>query len=231
MGAVTYESVLSNVSRLNREKEPSRPIYFTAGVLGLLSGINTYWLLSGVASDTRVAGSLLWAVLAVVIVACVQLAVLVCVGVAAQACLTKVHTRHATPFNLFQDGALFLGLILAFTFVPLYVYRHLEPLNLHRFWEISFALGPTLTFVGGLMMMALRNNREHLYRKARGAAATANYDGMPIAALRTHIQFQNWMAIIIAAFTVVGLANAVQDIKELRSTLTLPVESPEWLKL
>ncbi|MEV6717264.1 hypothetical protein AB0M48_35135 [Lentzea sp. NPDC051208] len=218
MGLVTYESIISNVSRLNRET-PTPVLYVTAVGLGMLSAVNSYWLLAGVASGPGIPETQLRALGAVVIVVVVQLTILMCVGYAAQAGLKKLRTRYTTSFNLFQDGILFLGLTFVFGFVPLFVYRHLEPLTMQRSLEIAFALGPTLTFAGGLMVMTLMNNREHLRRKEEIADATEDYDGMPIAALKSHIRFQNRMAITLAAITLVGLANAMQNIKELREII------------
>jgi hypothetical protein len=227
MGLVTWESVLSNVSRLNGEKESKPLVHVTAIGLGVLSAINTYWLLAGVAGGPGTPETQLRALGAVLIVLGVQLTVLVCVGYAAQAGLAKLRTRHATPFNLFQDGVLFLAMIFAFGFVPLFVYRHLEPLSMQRAVEIAFALGPTLTFAGGVLVMTLKNNRNHLKHKADIADATRDYDGIPIVPLTSHIRFQNRMAVVLAAITLVGLANAVQDIKELRDLVFLNTPADE----
>jgi hypothetical protein len=220
MGVVAWESVLSNVSRLNGEK-PTPLVHVTAAGLGLLSAVNSYWLLGGVASGAGTAESLPRALAAVFIMVIVQLTILTCVGSAAQTGLTQLRTRYATWFNLFQDGILFLGLILVFAFVPLFVYRHLEPLSVRRAWEIAFALGPALTFVGGLLVMTLRNNRDHLLRKTETALATPNYQGMPIDLLKAHITFQNRMAVVLVATTLVGLANPLQDVNELRRDIFL----------
>lgn len=220
MGIVTWESVLSNVSRLNTIAKPSKTTHVTAIALGLFTAVNAYWLLAGVASGPGTAESVPRALAALFTVIVVQLVIVVCVGVAAQTRLPQLKTRYATWFNLFQDNILFTALVVVFGFVPLFLFRHLEPLSLRRTWESIFALGPVLTFVGGLLMMSLGLNYDHLRRMAK-QAKRPQYDGMPIAALKRHITLQNRLGVLLAATTFVGLANGLQDVRDLRMVLFL----------
>jgi hypothetical protein len=182
----------------------------TASAHSLQPRCNAYWVLAGVALGPGTAESVPRALTALFTVVAVQFVVLVCVGMAAQARLARLRTRCATWFNVFQNNVLFTALVLVFGFVPLFLFRHLEPLNLRRSWESAFALGPALTFVGGLLMMALTLNYGHLRRMAK-QARRPGYDDMPIAALKSHITLQNRLGVLLAATTLVGLANGLQE--------------------
>jgi hypothetical protein len=215
MAAVTWESVISNVARLNR-KQPSATTRAAAAGLGALAVINVYWVLAGVASGAGNAEPLPRALIAVGLVTVVQVIMLVCVGAAAQLELRDRATPYATWFNLAQDGVLFLGLVWVFGFIPLFVYRHMEPLTNTKLWETALALGPTLSFTGAVLLMALENNSAHLERKtAEADAATSQQRDrmMPIDRLRSHIKFQNRTAVVLAGTTLIGLVEALRNWK------------------
>jgi len=223
LGAVVWESVISNIARLNRQ--PATPATWSvAACLAILSVVNAYWLLGGVASGFDKPEPLAAALACAGLVVAVQMSAVVCLGIAAQP--EQLKTPYATWFNLFQDNLLFLGLVLVFSFIPLFVYRHTEPLSWTKFLDTAVALGPVLGFTGAVLMLTLHNNREHLDRKISEFEATppeCRDDLMPVDSLRKHIQFQNRSAIALAATTVIGMANGLQDVRDLGGTIF-------WLK-
>jgi hypothetical protein len=216
---VTWESVISNVARLN--DRPVTPIvYYLAVVASLLTGGNVWWILGGVAARDDSAETLPWALIALGIATSVQLSTLICIGVASNRIVTGRRTPYTSWFNLFQDGILFVALAWVFVCMPLFVYRHLSISSFWRFVETALTFGPVLSFTGAVLLMTLKNNYDHLARKtAQAAAAGHAYVGMPIPALTSHIRFQNRAAIIYPLTTVVGTWEGVKDLKALMSLL------------
>jgi hypothetical protein len=225
VAAVTRESVLSNVARLNN-MTISPMVHVLATGLAVLAAVNTYWVLAGVAAGTGYPSVLSRAMLSVGLAFTVHLILITCAGVAIGPPAAHRLTPYPTWFCLFQDNALFLGSVFVFGFVPLFVFRHVEPLTWIKFWKTVLALGPTLAFSGGVLLLTLKNNNDHLKQKQIewDAAATdgARESMMPIDYLRAHIKFQNRAAVVLAFVTVIGAVNPLGEVRDLQRVLFWP---------